>query len=152
MTSKFTPELIAPCGMNCGICKNYLAFSRGIPTKRGKINHCSGCKIRAKNCYIKRSCVKLSKGKVKYCFECDEMPCKNLQHLDKRYRENYNMSMVENLKEIKLHGMNNFLLRQQAKYECPSCGDVLSVHDGKCYLCYRRKRVNLVNQRGLRLF
>jgi hypothetical protein len=30
----FTPELIAPCGMNCGICKSYLAFSRGIPEKK----------------------------------------------------------------------------------------------------------------------
>ncbi len=139
MASKFTPELIAPCGINCGVCKNYLAFTRRVPTKRGKISHCKGCMIRAKNCYIKSGCNKLVKGQVKYCFECNDMPCKNIQHLDKRYRENYDMSLVENLKELKLHGIDDFLKTQGAKYECPVCGDVLSMHDGKCYLCFRKK-------------
>lgn len=33
------------------------------------------------------------------------MPCKNLDRLDKRYRERYGMSMVENLKMLKAKGM-----------------------------------------------
>ena len=36
-------------------------------------------------------------GKVQYCYECAEFPCRSLKHLDKRYRTNYRMSMIENL-------------------------------------------------------
>ena len=45
------------------------------------------------------------------------------------------MSMVENLKELEEKGMNQFLRSQEDKYECPKCGDVISVHDSKCYTC-----------------
>ena len=133
--AKFTPDLIAPCGMNCGICNAYLAYSRGIPAKRGKVTHCSGCLPRNKNCFIKRGCQKLAKNKVKFCFECNDMPCANLDRLDRRYRTRYNKSMVENLKELKEKGMKQFLRNQQKKYNCPACGDVISVHDRKCYAC-----------------
>jgi len=132
---KFTPELIAPCGMNCGICKGYLAYSRGIPRERGKVSHCSGCLPRNKNCFIKRGCKKLAKNEIKFCFECEDMPCENLDRVDRRYRKRYDMSMVENLKELKEKGMKKFLKNQKEKYECPECGDVISVHDRKCYSC-----------------
>jgi len=45
------------------------------------------------------------------------------------------MSMVKNLKEIKEKGIEDFLKDQEAKFRCPNCGDVVSVHDGKCYAC-----------------
>jgi hypothetical protein len=135
-TDKLTPELIAPCGMNCGICKSYLAFSRGVPKANGKVSHCSGCRVRGKNCaFIKRNCPRKAGKNPKSCLECADMPCRGLNHLDQHYRARYDMSMVENLKEIKEKGMTEFLKNQQAKYRCPSCGDVVSVHDGKCYAC-----------------
>ena len=72
---------------------------------------------------------------IQFCFECAQMPCEKLEHLDKRYRTRYNMSMVENLKEIQKNGIEAFLENQEAKYRCPNCGDVVSVHDRKCYSC-----------------
>jgi hypothetical protein len=135
-SSKFTSELIAPCGMNCGICKSYLAYSRGVAAQKGKVSHCSGCRIRGKNCaFIKRDCPKKVGKHIVSCSECPDMPCRRLAHLDQRYREHYGMSMVENLKEIREKGMDEFLKNQEAKYRCPKCGDVVSVHDGKCYTC-----------------
>jgi hypothetical protein len=135
-------ELVAPCGMNCGICRGYLAFTHGIPRKRGRVTYCAGCLPRAKNCYIKRNCLKLTRHEVNYCYECNEMPCKNLTHLDNRYRERYGMSMVENLKMLKAEGMDEFLKSQAEKYRCPTCGDLVCVHDGKCYGCgYKRGKV-----------
>ena len=134
-SEKFTPELVAPCGMNCGVCKAYLAYSRGVPKQRGKVTHCAGCLPRGKNCFIKRGCEKLLQNRVRFCFECEQMPCKNLERVDRRYRSRYNMSMVENLKELKAKGVEEFLKNQQAKYKCQACGDVVSVHDRKCYSC-----------------
>lgn len=74
------------------------------------------------------------------------MPCEKLAHLDKRYRERYAMSMVENLRELKANGMSEFLKNQQEKYRCPSCGEVVCVYDGKCYLCGYKKK----NKQSLR--
>jgi len=131
----FDAELIAPCGMNCGICKGYLACTHGVPRQRGKVTYCAGCLPRGKNCYIKRNCKKLAHNQVKFCYECEEMPCEKLSHLDKRYREHYGMSMVENLKLLKTKGMDEFLKSQAEKYRCSACGGVVCVHDGKCYDC-----------------
>jgi rubrerythrin len=51
------------------------------------------------------------------------------------------MSMVENLKMLKAEGMDEFLKNQEARHRCPTCGDAVSVHDGKCYSCgYMRKK------------
>jgi len=128
-------ELVAPCGMNCALCRGYISFTHGVPWVRGKVTYCAGCVPRAKNCYIKRNCRKLSKHEIQSCSECDEMPCKNLAHLDLRYRERYGMSMVENLKMLKAMGMDEFLKAQAERFRCPSCGGVVCVHDGKCYDC-----------------
>jgi hypothetical protein len=138
MTQKsFSPELVAPCGMNCGVCKAYLAYVHGVLRQRNKVTHCAGCCPRAKNCYIKRGCKtkKLTHGEIQSCSQCDVMPCEKLAHLDRRYRTRYGMSMVENLKTLKEKGMAEFLRLQAEKHTCPVCGDVVSVHDGKCYGC-----------------
>jgi len=138
---KFTPELLAPCGINCGVCKAYLAYSRGVLKKRGSVTHCLGCLPRNKNCFIKRGCAKLSKNMVRFCFQCNTMPCSNLDRVDRRYREHYGISLVGNLREIEENGLEAFLKSQEAKYKCPECGDVISVHDRKCYLCRRLTEV-----------
>jgi hypothetical protein len=136
MNEKFIPDLIAPCGINCGICKAYLAYSRDVPKKKGQITHCSGCRVRDKKCaFIKRDCEKIGKSQVHFCYQCADMPCQKLAKLDELYRAKYGMSMVENQKIIRDKGMAEFLKIQTEKYLCPSCGDVVSVHDGKCYKC-----------------
>jgi len=43
------------------------------------------------------------------------------------------MSMVENLKELKDKGMKKFLENQESRYKCSKCGDIIYVHDRKCY-------------------
>ena len=133
--NRFAVELIAPCGMNCAICRAYLAYTHGLPRVRAKVTYCAGCVPRAKNCYIKRGCKKLTKHEIQSCSECDTMPCEKLAHLDNRYRERYGMSMVENLKMLKAKGMNEFLKNQEEQHRCPNCGDIVCVHDGKCYSC-----------------
>jgi hypothetical protein len=136
LNPKFSAELVAPCGMNCAICKAYLSYSRGVPKKKGQISHCSGCRERNKKCaFIKRDCEKICKQQISSCSQCKGMPCASLAHLDEHYSQRYGMSMVENLKMIQEKGMDAFLSSQEEKYRCPSCGDVISVHDGKCYSC-----------------
>jgi hypothetical protein len=133
---EFDRNLIAPCGMNCGICSAYLAYSRNIPRKRGKIIHCIGCRPRNKQCaFLKGYCTRLNNGEVQFCFECNDFPCYRLSRLDQRYKEKYGMSMIENLNEIKNSGIDKFLKDQREKYRCPECGGVICIHNKKCYDC-----------------
>jgi len=130
---KFTPELIAPCGMNCGIC---IAFF-GYTMKGGKRKHpCSSCRLRDSRCaFIKKQCDKLATKQIEYCFECADFPCENLEKLDRRYRDKYGMSMIENLRYIQTNGIRQFLKNEQDRWNCPTCGGVVCVHSKTCYTC-----------------
>lgn len=44
-------------------------------------------------------------------------------------------SSIQNLKEIREVGMQTFLQQQKKRFACPSCGDIISVHTGKCRGC-----------------
>ena len=123
-------SLIAPCGMNCGICISHL---------RPK-NKCSGCLIEAENkpnhchkCIIK-NCELLEQTESNFCFDCSKYPCTRLKQLDKRYQLNYNMSMIENLETIKKYGVVGFLESELRKWTC-LCGETISVHRGFCLNC-----------------
>ncbi len=139
MQPSLKPGLVAPCGMDCNICKGYLGFSHGVPKERGKVSHCIGCRPMEKNCYVKRGCRKLRTGQVQFCYECSELPCKNIARLEKRYLERYKMSFLENLQTIKEKGIEKFLEEQRVRFACPSCGDIVSVHDSRCYSCGKIK-------------
>lgn len=130
------PVLIAPCGMDCRICSNYLAFGHNIPKVKHKLSHCTGCKPRGKQCaWLIKRCEKLLEKKLHFCFECDDFPCPNLSRLDKNYRKNYQMSMIENLTQIRDLGFDKFFENQHAKYHCPECQSLTSVHSKKCFHC-----------------
>ena len=129
----FTSELIAPCGMNCGICIAFFGYTMNGKKRK---HACITCRLRKSKCaFIKQKCDKLATNQIEYCFECSDFPCETLNALDKRYREKYGMSMVDNLQELKEKGMEQFLENQESKYKCPNCGDIISVHDRKCYAC-----------------
>ena len=133
----FKQEQIAPCGMNCGVCSAYLAYSHSLPKKRGKITYCSGCRQRKKTCaYLKRDCQQLAEGKVSFCHECSEFPCTRLVHLDNRYQTEYGTSLIRNLEEIRSIGIESFLRNQTKSFRCQDCGDeAVSVHNKKCFAC-----------------
>jgi hypothetical protein len=98
--------------------------------------YCTGCLPRGKNCtFMKNQCDQLGKGFVRFCYECGDFPCIRLKALDKRYRTKYHMSMVENLKFIKEYGIERFLEKEETKWLCPECGEVICCHNGLCLNC-----------------
>jgi hypothetical protein len=127
------PELIAPCGVNCRICVGHFGYT--MSGNKRKMT-CPGCIQANKKCaFLKKHCDLLAQGKVRFCFECGTFPCEQLIKLDKRYREKYAMSSINNLKFIQAHGMNKFLQRQTETYTCPECGKFTCVHTNLCYTC-----------------
>ena len=138
MHRTFNEQLIAPCGMNCGICSAYLAYAHDLRSKGIKATYCTGCIDRDKKCaFVKKRCDLLMNNEVRFCYECDGFPCDRLQKLDRGYRTKYGMSMIGNLESIRDNGIDAFLAQQSEKYKCPTCGGVICVHNGKCYNCQR---------------
>jgi hypothetical protein len=136
--------LIAPCGMNCGICSGYLALKNDVKSRGVRMTYCTGCRPRNKQCaFLKKRCETLLNGQVQYCYECESYPCERLRHIDKRYfLSAFRMSMIENLEYIKEHGIEKFLMREEQKWKCPECGGVISCHNGICYSCGLEKLKN----------
>ena len=130
-------RLIAPCGMNCSLCRAYVRNRKPCPGCHGnddlKSKSCAMCRI--KNCEIGEA------GKFKYCFECEEFPCSQMKRLDKRYRTKYAMSMIDNLEYIKQFGIRSFVRQEKEKWACVDCGGVICVHKESCIFCGYEWRV-----------
>ena len=73
-----------------------------------------------------------------FCFDCEKYPCTRLKKLDKRYRTNYGMSMIENLEFIKEKGLEKFCRNEEKRWTCKVCGSGLCVHRDFCLNCGTR--------------
>jgi len=128
--------LVAPCGMNCSVCSAYLALTHDVKGRGIRMPYCAGCRPRNKQCaFLKKHCPSLLSEKIKYCFECQEFPCRRLRSIDQRYKTRYRMSLIENLGFIRENGIDIFLSREKEKWQCHSCSGVISCHNGLCFSC-----------------
>jgi hypothetical protein len=133
----FTRTHIAPCGINCGTCIAYLREKNrcaGCNSVSGsKAHHCEECSI--------KNCKELSDSGGKYCFSCGKFPCQRVRQLDKRYRTVYGISLIDNLRAIKEHGIREFVRNEHERWKCPACGSTLSVHRKECPECRQPKQI-----------
>ena len=124
-------ELIASCGINCRLCRAYVREKKPCPGCRGWNDNKSPSCI---NCRIK-NCETLVKNNLKYCFACGEFPCARLAHLDWRYRTRYDVSVIDNLLDIKKIGIRKFVEKENIKWKCPECGAMICMHKHECLSC-----------------
>ena len=121
---KLKASLVAPCGMNCGVCRAHLRAN----------NRCLGCNVAGQKLPISRERCFMrlcSKRTSRFCCDCKEFPCKKLMHLDKRYRTKYGLSEIENLQCIRAQGIRKFMAQEQRRWV--STEGILCVHDGNRY-------------------
>jgi hypothetical protein len=136
MQSTEEASLVAPCGMNCGICLAYLRKKNSCPGCRGPNDKKPITRVR---CKIK-TCERFLTENAQFCFQCKDFPCPNLKRLDKRYRTKYNMSMIENLEQIKKRGLAKFQAIDKLKWTCSKCGSIICVHTGLCVNCGNKQK------------
>ncbi len=120
---------LAPCGVYCAACSAWLDSK----------NPCPGCRaldeqITRKSC---RNCAKkrcaAAQG-VRWCFECTRFPCARIKDLDKRYRQNYGVDLIQNGRDAQAD-MAAFLRAQQTRFTCPACGGTIDQHHRRCSVC-----------------
>jgi len=60
-------DLIAPCGMNCGLCVSYLAGKNALNQQGFHKKYCPGCIPRGENClFMKDQCDLVGSGLVRF--------------------------------------------------------------------------------------
>ena len=125
------PALIAPCGMDCGLCRAHLRTKNRCPGCNGddarKPPHCVSCRIRL--------CPGIASSASGFCHDCVQFPCARLRQLDGRYRAKYGMSMIANLESIRAIGLEAFVAVERERWSCPGCGGVICVHSEGCVYC-----------------
>ena len=124
-------SLIAPCGLNCRLCRAYIRERKACRGCRGddrfKSKACAACPI--------KNCEKLAVDSLHYCIDCDRFPCARMSRLEKRYALNYGVSVCDNLTQIKKSGITAFVKNENEKWRCPECGKMLCMHKGHCVSC-----------------
>lgn len=124
-------RMIAPCGMNCALCSAHFRDNKKCQGCHGddahKPYHCVECSI--------KNCLFLSRTKSGFCYDCEQFPCRRLKQLDKRYQARYAMSMIDNLKNIRVIGKRQFVKNETKRWQCPACGKLLCVHRDHCWHC-----------------
>ena len=130
----FTPDMIAPCGLDCSLCSMAQRKDAPCPGCNGpdenKPEFCSSrcgiilCQQRKENGYA-------------YCDECPDYPCDDVMEKETRYTSSYPLkeSPLENLQRIRKIGMEAFLEAERKQWSCPDCGSPVSVHTGICSGC-----------------
>src|SRR5512147_2696397 len=127
-TKAMSAALIAPCGMNCSLCRAFMREKNACPGCRGDDSLKPKTRVL---CRIK-TCEKLVRSGARYCFGCDGFPCDRLNSLDKRYRTRYGMSMIDNLRSIRKSGIRRVLENEKKRWACPECGELICVHEPQC--------------------
>ena len=125
------PTIIAPCGINCSLCRAYIRDRHPCPGCRGgngnKSDACLTCAV--------KNCEELNAGGHQFCHACSKFPCAELLRLDKRYRTRYGVSVIVNLERIQAVGVEFFVVEETAKWSCPKCGSLLCMHKPECVNC-----------------
>ena len=70
-----------------------------------------------------------------FCFTCPEYPCAKIKRLDKRYAKSYGLSVLENLHQLEVLGLDRFVDEQQRQWSCAGCGAILCMHKPACKNC-----------------
>ena len=129
-----TAAMIAPCGLDCSLCKRALAETDPCPGCHGpneyKPEFC------ANRCGIVL-CRKRKENGYEFCDECPDFPCGDVMEKETRYTSKYPLyeSPRENLRAIREQGMERFLENERKRWACGACGHIICVHTGICSGC-----------------
>jgi predicted RNA-binding Zn-ribbon protein involved in translation (DUF1610 family) len=143
-------DLLAPCGLYCGVCSIYIAdrdnnlkFKQSIVklyqplTKTPEDISCPGCMsdnqdnlfIFCKTCGI-RKCIK-EKG-FEGCHECEKFPCWRINRFPVPVGKKVIMRTIPYWKE---HGTEMYVESEVKRYRCPECGNPLFRGAKRCNKC-----------------
>ncbi len=141
-------ELLAPCGLYCGVCSIYIAHRDNnqkfkqvlFPVykdfaKSVEDISCTGCLSdgivfpMCKSCPIKKCTIE--KG-IEGCHQCDEFPCKFINNFPVPIVKKVMLRTIPAWREL---GTEKWVEEEEKRYVCPECGNKLFRGAKRCNKC-----------------
>ena len=142
-------KLAGVCGIYCGTCPIYLAYqendadmlkeisnSRGVPIEKVR---CDGCLSDHRFSDCRHGfLICANEKKVTWCFQCNDFPCqrlKDFRDIDIVNGISHHAHVVEALRYMKKHGVEEWVKKQEKLAVCPKCGKTLYWFARNCPRC-----------------
>lgn len=141
-------DLLAPCGLYCGVCSILIAHkdnNQNFKEKLMKIYKpfvksiddiaCTGCLSEGVVFPVCRVCaIKNCNKKKGYegCHECDDFPCKFIDNFPVEVGKKVILRAIHHRKEF---GTKNWVETEEKRYKCPDCGNALFRGAKRCNKC-----------------
>jgi len=137
-------DLLAPCGLYCGVCAVNIAHREGNEKFKEKLGpvygvtaeeiRCRGCQsdeifMYCRVCPIK-SCTE-EKG-YEGCYQCDDFPCSFIEDFPQAVGKKVMMRAIPQWREM---GTEKWVAAEEARYQCPQCGLKLFRGAKRCREC-----------------
>ncbi|MFO7569967.1 MAG: DUF3795 domain-containing protein [Smithellaceae bacterium] len=137
-------ELIAPCGLYCGVCSIYQATrsnNQKLKEKLAGFYHDTPDKINCKGClsdtvywYCKVCAIKSCtlEKKLEGCHRCDQFPCEIIEAFPVPEGK---LNILRAVPEWRKLGTQQFALAEEERFSCPSCRTPSFRGARKCWIC-----------------
>jgi len=144
----FNKDLLAPCGLYCGVCAVYIAHRDNNTKFKEKLVkvyqsftkslddvQCTGCLSEGdvfgycQTCPIK-SCVRLKE--IEGCFQCEDWPCKIIKRFPIPVGKRVIMRSIPEWREL---GTEKWVKTEESRYHCPECNNPLFRGVKRCNKC-----------------
>lgn len=141
-------ELLAPCGLWCGVCSIYIAHrdnntkfkEKLLPVYRAFAKDvediaCTGCLSDGivfpvcRACPVKKCC---EEKNIDGCYQCDEFPCKFVDNFPIPVGKKVILRAIPFWRD---HGTEKFVEEEKKRYHCPNCGNQLFRGAKRCNKC-----------------
>ena len=141
-------ELLAPCGLYCGVCSIYIAHRENnmkfkqvlFPVYKAFAKTvdeiaCTGCLSDGivfpvcRACPIKKCCAEKN---IDGCYQCDDFPCKFINNFPVPIAKKVMMRTIPFWRD---HGTEKFVEEEEKRYHCPNCGSPLFRGAKRCNKC-----------------
>jgi len=138
-------ELLAPCGLYCGVCAVLIAHRAGNEKFKERLVsvygvsspediRCGGCLSEdrffyCQVCPIRDCCA--GKG-IEGCHQCDDFPCGLIDNFPLPVGKKVIMRAIPAWRE---HGTQKWVEMEEERYRCPACGAPLFRGAKRCRAC-----------------
>ena len=139
-------DLLAPCGLYCGVCSIYIAHrdnnikfkEKLLPVYKAFAKDlddiaCTGC-LSDKEVFPVCSAIKKStkeKG-IEGCHQCDDFPCKFVNNFPVKVAKKVMQRTIPYWREF---GTEKFVEEEVKRYQCSNCGNLLFRGAKRCNKC-----------------
>ena len=137
-------DLLAPCGLYCGVCGVYMANRDNNQKLKEKLAvaygvtpeqiDCKGCQSDTKFTYCETCAIRSCNQEKNYagCHECEDFPCKLIDDFPVPVGKKVILRSIPARRNL---GTEKWVDEEEKRYSCPQCGDQLFRGARRCGNC-----------------